>query len=71
MVNKKMIGLGKQSSAIRELFEYGNYRKQQIGIDKVFDFSLGKLKQGESKSFEYSFLIDYTMMNDFDFVIVK
>ena len=28
-------------SAIRELFEYGNRRKAQIGADKVFDFSLG------------------------------
>lgn len=41
MVNKKMIGLGKQSSAIRELFEYGKIRKQEIGEDKVFDFSIG------------------------------
>ena len=34
----KMIALGKQSSAIRELFEYGNNRKKEIGEDKVFDF---------------------------------
>ena len=37
----KMIALGKQSSAIRELFEYGNARKKEIGEDKVFDFSIG------------------------------
>ena len=37
----KMIALGKQSSAIRELFEYGNNRKKEIGEDKVFDFSIG------------------------------
>ena len=41
MFNKKMLGLGKQSSAIRELFEYGKIRKQQIGEDNVFDFSIG------------------------------
>ena len=41
MINKKMIGLGKQSSAIRELFEYGKNRKHEIGDDKVFDFSIG------------------------------
>ena len=37
----KMIALGKQSSAIRELFEYGKNRKKEIGEDKVFDFSIG------------------------------
>ena len=37
----KMIALGKQSSAIRELFEYGKIRKNEIGEDKVFDFSIG------------------------------
>ena len=41
MVNKKMIQLGKQSSAIRELFEYGKVRKQEIGDENVFDFSIG------------------------------
>lgn len=41
MINQKNFELGSKSSAIRELFEYGNQRKQQIGNDKVFDFSLG------------------------------
>ena len=41
MFNKKMLGLGKQSSAIRELFEYGKIRKKEIGDDNVFDFSIG------------------------------
>ena len=36
MINNKMIGLGKQSSAIRELFEYGKNRKHEIGDDNVF-----------------------------------
>lgn len=41
MLNEKMMGLGKKSSAIRELFEYGNKRKAEIGNDNVFDFSIG------------------------------
>ena len=41
MLNDKMIELGENSSVIRELFEYGNRRKAEIGADKVLDFSLG------------------------------
>ena len=41
MINQKNYELGSKSSAIRELFEYGNLRKKQIGEDKVYDFSLG------------------------------
>lgn len=41
MVNSKMLGLGKKSSVIREIFEYGKKRKSEIGSEKVFDFSLG------------------------------
>ena len=41
MINEKMVKLGKQSSAIRELFEYGKKRKKEIGEENVFDFSLG------------------------------
>lgn len=41
MINEKMMALGKQPSVIREIFEYSNKRKAQIGADKVFDFSLG------------------------------
>ena len=41
MINEKMKNLGNQSSAIRELFEYGKLRKKLIGDDQVFDFSLG------------------------------
>lgn len=40
-INQKMMGLGKKRSVIREIFEYANKRKAQIGADKVFDFSLG------------------------------
>ena len=38
MINQKYVKLGKVRSVIRELFEYGNVRKAQIGADKVFDF---------------------------------
>lgn len=41
MINQRMEQLGKVRSVIREIFEYGNRRKAQIGADKVFDFSLG------------------------------
>ncbi len=41
MINKKMYELGSNASAIRELFEYGKKRKQEIGEENVFDFSLG------------------------------
>lgn len=33
--------LGSKRSVIRDLFEFGNKRKQQIGAENVFDFSLG------------------------------
>ena len=36
-----MLALGKKSSAIREIFEYGKKRKAEIGEENVFDFSLG------------------------------
>ena len=41
MLKEKMIQLGDEPSAIRELFAYGLKRKAQIGEDKVFDFSIG------------------------------
>lgn len=41
MINQKNYQLGAKSSAIRELFEYGKTRKQEIGEDQVYDFSLG------------------------------
>lgn len=41
MVNQEMQKLGENSSVIRELFEYGKTRKNEIGEDKVFDFSIG------------------------------
>jgi len=41
MISEKMMGLGKKSSVIREIFEYGKKRKLEIGAENVFDFSLG------------------------------
>lgn len=41
MISKAMQALGEEPSAIRELFEYGRKRKEEIGAGRVFDFSLG------------------------------
>lgn len=41
MISEKMLELGKKSSVIREIFEYGKKRKAEIGADNVIDFSLG------------------------------
>ena len=41
MINERYLALGTKRSVIRELFEYGKKRKQEIGEDNVFDFSLG------------------------------
>ncbi len=41
MINERMLELGNEPSAIRELFAYGTARKAEIGDDKVFDFSIG------------------------------
>ena len=41
MINNDMLRLGRKSSVIREIFEYGKKRKADIGEENVFDFSLG------------------------------
>ncbi len=41
MFNKTMQGYGEQRSVIRALFDYGTKRKQEIGEENVFDFSIG------------------------------
>ena len=41
MYSEEMYGYVAQSSVIREIFSYGLKRKEEIGSDKVFDFSLG------------------------------
>ena len=41
MLSEEMLQLGNNPSAIRDLFEYGNKRKAEIGAENVFDFSIG------------------------------
>lgn len=41
MISEKMKELGNNRSVIRDLFEYGNKRKAEIGAEHVFDFSIG------------------------------
>lgn len=41
MNTERMRSLGEKRSVIRELFEYGNRRKAEIGKENVFDFSIG------------------------------
>ncbi|MDD6637770.1 MAG: pyridoxal phosphate-dependent aminotransferase [Lachnospiraceae bacterium] len=41
MVAEDMYRLGSQRSAIRELFEYGKKRAEVVGVENVYDFSLG------------------------------
>ncbi len=41
MINEKMLALGSKRSIIREIFEYCKTRAEQIGADKVYDFSIG------------------------------
>ena len=39
--NEQMYELGSRRSAIRELFEYGKQRAKEVGVENVYDFSLG------------------------------
>lgn len=41
MFSQTMLALGQKRSVIREIFEYGNQRKKEIGPENVFDFSIG------------------------------
>ena len=41
MINNKMYALGANRSCIRDLFEYGRMRAQEVGAENVFDYSLG------------------------------
>lgn len=49
MDRKRMESLGKKRSVIRELFEYGNKRKAEIGDENVFDFSIGNPKRARAQ----------------------
>ena len=41
MLSKEMLALGKSSCIIRQIAEYSRTRKQEIGSENVFDFSIG------------------------------
>ena len=41
MSAQRMQALGEKRSVIREIFEYGNRRRAEIGAERVLDFSLG------------------------------
>ena len=41
MINEQMKNYGNNRSVIRDLFEFGNQKKAEIGAENVFDFSLG------------------------------
>ena len=47
----RMRELGEKRSVIRELFEYGNKRKAEIGPENVFDFSIGNPSVPAPKEF--------------------
>ena len=57
MLNKKYESLGKKSSVIRELFEFANKRKKEIGEENVYDFSLGNPSVAPPK------IVDETIKN--------
>ena len=40
-MNGKMIELGSNRSAIREIFEYAKTRAAEVGAENVYDFSIG------------------------------
>lgn len=63
MVNKKMVEKGHLGSAIRELFEYGNRRKKEIGENNVYDFSIGN-PSVEAPSIVNETLIDLLQNED-------
>lgn len=41
MVSEKMLALGESRSVIRDIAEFGDARRQEIGAENVFDFSIG------------------------------
>ena len=41
MVSEKMLALGESRSVIRDISEFGDARRQEIGAENVFDFSIG------------------------------
>ena len=65
MYTESLVKLGKVRSEIREIFEYGNKRKVEIGAENVFDFSIGNPSVPAPKSVDDA-IID--LVNNFDSV---
>ena len=65
MYTESLVKLGKVRSEIREIFEYGNKRKAEIGAENVFDFSIGNPSVPAPKSV-HDAIID--LVNNFDSV---
>ena len=65
MYTESLVKLGKVRSEIREIFEYGNKRKAEIGAETVFDFSIGNPSVPAPKSVDDA-IID--LVNNFDSV---
>ena len=65
MYTESLVKLGKVRSEIREIFEYGNKRKAEIGAENVFDFSIGNPSVPAPKSVNDA-IID--LVNNFDSV---
>lgn len=65
MYTESLVKLGKVRSEIREIFEYGNKRKAEIGADNVFDFSIGNPSVPAPKSVDNA-IID--LVENFDSV---
>ncbi len=56
MLNETAYLYGSQRSAIRELFEYGNRKRAELGADKVYDFSLGNPSVPAPKAVQDAFV---------------
>lgn len=65
MYTESLVKLGKVRSEIREIFEYGNKRKAEIGAENVFDFSIGNPSVPAPKSVDDA-IID--LVENFDSV---
>ena len=51
-MNQRMFELGSKRSVIREIFEFGRKRKQEVGAENVYDFSLGNPSVNPSEQVE-------------------
>lgn len=65
MYTESLVKFGKVRSEIREIFEYGNKRKAEIGAENVFDFSIGNPSVPAPKSVDNA-IID--LVENFDSV---